>query len=133
LTDGGGGLSGQRDRVGAACDGVGDEKAGEGARAGEHGEEKAAPRLKGAARGGGLNVTLERLPAAGFKAGSLRVWRAFRDGRKNSLEKQGALMIFYPLRSGQHYFSLASGENVRRRFHGLIAPFRFRCAWQIVL
>jgi hypothetical protein len=25
----------------------------------------------------GLNVTLERLSAAGFKAGLLRVWRAF--------------------------------------------------------
>lgn len=115
LTDGGGGLSGERDLIGARADGVGDEKAGEGARAGEHGEKEAAPRLKGAARGGGLNVTLERLPAAGLKAGLLRIWRAFQDGRKDTLEKQGALMIFCPLRSGQHHFSLASGENVRRR------------------
>ena len=59
LTDGGGGLSRERDRVGARADGVGDEKAGEGARAGEHGEEKAAPRLKGAARGGGVKLAVE--------------------------------------------------------------------------
>jgi hypothetical protein len=30
------------------------------------------------------------------------------------LEKQSALMILCPPRSGQHYLSLASGENVRR-------------------
>lgn len=66
-------------------------------------------------------MTLEKLAAAGFKAGLLRVWRAFRDGRPDTLEKQGALMIFCSLRSGQHYFSLASGENVRKH-HGSNLP-----------
>jgi len=54
LADGGGTLAGERDRVGARADGVSDEETGEGARAGEHGEKEAAPRLKGAARGGGF-------------------------------------------------------------------------------
>ena len=43
MADGGGGLSGERDAVGSACDGVGDEKAGDGSRAGKHGEKEAAP------------------------------------------------------------------------------------------
>lgn len=51
LADGGGRLAGKGDAVGAARDNVGDEETGEGARVGEHGEEKAAPRRKGAARG----------------------------------------------------------------------------------
>ena len=51
LADSGGRLTGKRDPVEMRADAVGDEKTSERARAGEHGEEKAAPRLKGAADG----------------------------------------------------------------------------------
>ena len=43
LPNGGGGLAGKGDRVGARADGIGDEETGEGTRAEEHGEKEAAP------------------------------------------------------------------------------------------
>ena len=54
LADGGGGLAGKCDPIRRRADAVDDEETGEGARAGEHEEKEAAPRRKGAARGGGV-------------------------------------------------------------------------------
>lgn len=74
----------------------------------------------GSKSGSIIAVAFEGLPATGFKAGLSRVWRAFRDGFKDTLEKQGALIVFCSLRSCQHHFSLASGENVRRHHNSSI-------------
>lgn len=60
LTDGSGRLAGKCDPIRRRADAVDDEKAGEGERAGEHSEEKAAPPVKGSGEGWSFTASTPR-------------------------------------------------------------------------